>query len=192
MAHARFHHYHFSHRALPEAFFEDPDTLIRLLGLPLGSQWLSRLWQGSGEKIITPDKGPRLGPEGLATSACQVGDRRCVMLTMPKPEGVVEVYYALLIIDETPEGKEPRYFVLERTEQATNDAPAGFVCEWLADGSRRNHGVHIRAGERAFCDAVAELLRREAVRRESGVRRSEAYVQISFLGGRGPKTRKEP
>jgi hypothetical protein len=95
---------------------------------------------------------------------------------MPSPEGIVEAYFALLISDETLVGDEPRYFVLERTAEANDDHPLGVVCEWLRDGRRRNHHVRVRATEQDFSATVAELLRRDALRRESGVQHSAAIA----------------
>lgn len=186
-------HYWFAHRLLPQVVFHDP---ARFLAAIAGGHdvILHRLWEQA------PADGPPIPPVGLGAAVVPVAGRRCAVVAFPPPAGTVEAYFAG-VVEPAEAGTGPagewRYFVLEKSTPASRQAGAAVaaggadavLCEWLADGGRRNHGRHtagrfVTPTAEAFVTLVGEELARETERVAAG---ATAVAAPSWNPVRGEK-----
>lgn len=165
---ARAHHYQFAHVELRNMVFDDPVAYITLMCSSAGLAWLRQLWEDVGSQAVATEQGPKLSCHGLALSLHRINGTACPIVTMPKPEATVEVFFAAITAPQAEEDGY-RYFVLEKVENSTDERPMGVFCEWFADGRRRNHERLIAADKILFEQAIAAQLRIEGMRRKAGV-----------------------
>ena len=175
------HHYFFAHKALPQNFFREPDMILAALDAPSGSLWLAGAWNEIGRKMSAAGEGPSLPPTGLAATFCEIAGGRWPLITFPTPIAMVEVSFALMLREKTP-GSAYRYLVLEQLEESTPDQPIGVLCEWFADGSRRNYETVVASNKDAFLFAVSKQLEMEARRKAAGVATAAALPWNPNLG----------
>ena len=140
---AREQHYLFAHRLLRDRVFADPEGFERIMRQMHARDWLVRLWERAYEE--TAAVVPSLGADGLRVTWYLVADAGCIIITMPQAEVSPEAVAVAVLVTHG----EWRYFPFERVG---SDDRRAVLCEWRADGSRRNH--HLLAGESsAFPDA---------------------------------------
>lgn len=165
---ARPHHYLFAHRALPAVVFQRPDRFVDLMRSSEAEEILSGLWQQVGERVDAAERRSRLRPDGLTVSLHLFGGEAYPIITLPPAERTVEgIYVAVGASRDAPE--EYRYFILERSETSRPDQLIGVLCEWFADGSRRNYEWAMPGDLETFRRAIVEVFAREAAQRDAGL-----------------------
>ena len=144
---------------------------MRAMDSSLAGDILEVLWQEAHAQAEARGEGESVPAEGLSAKIEQVAGRRCVVIVMPKARAVPEAEFAAFVEDRREGELEYRYLVLERTfAQAERQQHVGVLCEWLPDGSRRNHGRTCRPVEKQFLETLAEQFSDEARRREMGAK----------------------
>jgi hypothetical protein len=171
---SRMQHYLFAHVELPRIFFSDAEAYIELLSNADGMDRLHRLWNHTAQEAASHGQEMPLPVDGLGVTQAKFGGQRAVVIEMPLTARRAEAHFAALLEGSVCDGLEPRYLVLERTDPHRAGEPRAVLCEWMADGSRSNHGRHITPGPDVFRTLVSDFLRRETERRAAGVRSSAA------------------
>lgn len=166
----RAQHYLFAHKLLPQHAFRDPQGFMRAMDSSLAGDILEVLWQEAHVQARARGEEQGLSAEGLKARVDQVAGRRCVLIAMPRAQAVPEAQFAAFIEDRHEGELEYRYLVLEKTFSQAGRRHLGVLCEWLPDGSRRNHGRTCQAGEKQFLETLAEQLGDESRRRALGAR----------------------
>lgn len=96
----------------------------------------------------------------LSMALYTLGCGPLALIRMPPPEGPTQAYYIgiVLLADSAP--ARVRYFTLELIDRDTPTANvAGVICEWIPDGTHRNHGALIRVdGGASFVHAIQRLV----------------------------------
>jgi hypothetical protein len=134
---SREQHYLFAHRLLRDRLFADPEGFATVMRQAHARDWLIRLWGRAYEE--TGADSPALDADGLDVTWHEGGDAGCAIVTMPPTRETPEAVAVAVLATQG----EWRYFPFERV--SADDCRA-VLCEWRADGSRRNH--ELRAGER--------------------------------------------
>ena len=158
LAPPRMRHYQFAHKALPQEFFQSSAAVLSRLEPPADSLWLAEKWNSIGRQA--GEESVPVSSEGLAVTHHEIAGGRWPVIAFPAPTATVEAFFAVMLREAAPDAKY-RYLILERTEDSTPDRPMGVLCEWFADGSRRNHETLVAGSKDAFLMAVAEQRQRE-------------------------------
>jgi hypothetical protein len=191
---------------VPAGVFDDPAFADALFGDD-GDEAVSRLWQSLASEVeadppgaagrwrMPPAEARRL-PTGLdvageAPRVASVGAHaagRYAVVRLGRPVSSPEAAFAAVLLgDDAP---EPRFFVWEFTRSRHGGSGDAILCEWLPDGSRRNHGrTGSVEGETAFVGALTRQLDGEAERVRAGApaiaaptrRPGEAVDPLDFM-----------
>jgi len=175
-------HYIFAHRALPSVIFSHSSQVLAILNGRDGDRFLADLWDEAGE-YYPPDQ--RRAPEGLHVEMRRAGDNGVIaVIWLPAPQDFGEAHLIAIIAKlatpeapshrgeaESAEGGAPRgmdglayvrCFLLEFGINVMTEQPCTYLCEWTRDGSHRNLGRGPAVEERAFVEAIFDVLEREA------------------------------
>jgi hypothetical protein len=160
----RIHHYRFAFIILPDVVFTDPPGFLDLLEPPHGVAYLEQLWERVGSELAEP---VALAEGSFAVDLAKLQDRRAAIVTFPPPVAPPEAYFAAVVEASPGTPDEWRYFVLE--DIVADGEPRGVLCEWFADGSRRNLSHEIVPSLAAFSAIVESELAREESRDQAGI-----------------------
>jgi WD40 repeat protein len=160
--------YVFQHIALRDAVFQNHPELMRHLAQP--NEFMPLLHFRSKASMICDQQGWRdLDPDSDGgedveeTLLGQIETHRfnqrgftLFVVTMPPPEFAGESYMVAIVHrDSEPHeymksSPSTRYFTLEKTRRS----PTPLLCEWYADGTRKNYGEGPHQSVEEFADAV--------------------------------------
>jgi hypothetical protein len=131
------HHYVFAHRALPQIFFRNTDSLfLRTQNGPADE--VRAFWEIIGRSLPEADRLPadQLTAE-YRPAADSSQDVRMVVVTLPPALIPPEALYAVLAI----RGRERFYLTYERSAPLLELKPVAVLCGWDATGNHLNHGL---------------------------------------------------
>lgn len=167
--------YTFQHLTLRDAVFQNHPELLRELELaePPSSWPLLHFWsraelqcEQAGFADDSGDDGSALTAESEWLDAVNIhpyarDGYTAHIVTMPTPESSTEAYFVAMVFKDDErheygsESPSSRYFTLEK---AYPPAAHPLICEWLRDGSRRNHGEGCVPMRNEFCNSVFDLV----------------------------------
>jgi hypothetical protein len=159
---ARHHHYLFGHVVVRQLFLSDPASFTEAFPIsPWGELRLRQMWERVGREMLKSTD-EVLSSEGLQIRGGLRNEHQFPVIVMPATAGMGEVAFAALLF--TPRNEESvRYLVLEHTNSLGKPEDWGVLCEWFADGSRKNHERHCRLDYGEFLSTLDELLDHEVV-----------------------------
>ncbi len=142
----RDHHYYFAHAYFRHLVFDKPEYVYSTLKNKKLKDQLINMWYQVTE-LIKPEKNKikKLLPVGLTHSFYQNNGKTILIVEMPKPEFMTEVYYIGVIFSD--DFKQIRYFTLEYSfnfayETNTFKKATAILCEWT-ETSHRNYAYEI-------------------------------------------------
>lgn len=150
----RAQHYLFAHRVIPQIFFDDADAFAVK---PVVLRQLHSLWDRIGE-----DEGEDYPSDEMAIYKQDIGDIEAIYIRMPETKMPPEAAFAALVPGNQDGSSESRYLVLELTDLSSEDGPIGVVCEWFADGSRKNHERCCNLDSDEFADVLTQIFQNES------------------------------
>jgi len=161
-ARPRDHHYTFAHTALPQVAFQDPLSVLSVLGSQDADAFLAELWSLVDRTLAEDGIETDLSAEDLHVHRAGVGGRPCAIVQMPEPIAVTEAHFVAIVslstFKEIQAGDghvEIRYFTLERGVSLERGEPRTVLCEWTSDGTHANFGDGPPAELDAFIEAIA-------------------------------------
>lgn len=159
----REHHYHFAHRMLPVALFNQPEHVWNKLRGEQARAFVETLWEATGAHLPPSDC---ISPAGLSLSFSDTlgGGYMAVVLRLPPARRVTEAH-AVCVVFKTGKRKlffrKPsvvRYFVLEMGFPNDDGSHHEYIAEYRADGTRIRMGDAADTSEDAILLAVAEAI----------------------------------
>lgn len=145
-------YYAFSHQALPEIFFSDPQKLISTLN-ESGAEFLYYLWHqvekyaGVAESQVE---------QQIQVEHQTIQGISLTLVTLPPPQNMTEAYYLALLV-KPGEQKYSRYLTLEHS-QIPPGKPCTVLGEWLAGGAHIHHGQGPEPEKDLFVESISQLL----------------------------------
>ncbi len=152
----RARHYYFAHEYLPELARHDAKTLVTRLRENSGNDYLTSLWETSGDDLIGADALPS---SGLQCFPIEIAETYFgVLVQFPAPERLLEAYFAAILLKaERPVPDGHRYFTLELGDNVSDGSLRPVLCEW-SDERHIHHNDGPEADRHEFCRRLGELL----------------------------------
>lgn len=150
----RQHHYIFANMVLNKFAFKNPDEFFSFHESGDSSGFLLNLWEETG-KMLESDA-HLLSSEGLEVAlAKDLEDFRLMIIKMPPPENITEVFYVALVRIKNESADKPglRYFTLEY-----HDAKNASLCEWTENETHINYGNEMKADLDGFVESVESVI----------------------------------
>lgn len=156
----RCHHYQFAHAALRSVAFAQPLKLMALLASPQATEAFATLLEQVAITCKDCGEAADFSAEDIRVHPRRAAGHPCAVVVMPEAKATAEAHYAapVLLMGDTPENVELRYFVLEYST-AYEPNPSTVLAEWRGDGTHVNHGPGPAPNVELFLEAVAAQLR---------------------------------
>ena len=156
----RCHHYTMAHRALRSVAFSQPLMFFGGLASPDAHKLLEELIVGVTQHCAGREARPDFTVDEITIHPMRAGGRICVVIEMPPPRAMTEVYFVAAVLMAEPTSIAPtdenlpvRYFTLEFSEGKRT-----VLCEWTSAGAHMNYGDGPTAEVPAFVAAVETML----------------------------------
>ncbi len=129
-------HYDFAHHIVKDEFFKNPNTFIELILTQKNT--IHNIWNNAQDyyKEQYDEVSDPIENENLSLHTYMSDDIVFVIIEMPTPKQMTEVYFIGMIIDEKEDNHDLQYITLEYGE----DESKAVLCGWTEDGIHLNYG----------------------------------------------------
>ncbi len=128
-------HYDFAHNIIKNEFFKDPNTFINLILTQKNT--IHNIWNNAQDYYMEQydEVSVPIESKNLSLYTCKSDDIIFIIIEMPTPKQMTEVYFIGMFIDKK-ENNNVQYITLEYGE----DESKAVLCGWTEDGIHLNYG----------------------------------------------------
>ncbi len=147
--------YAFTHQALPEVFFNDPQKFLTALN-EHGEVFPRYIWQQM-ERLAKIESNSKA--EEIIIEIVNLGEKTIYLITLPEPIYTTETYFIALVfnLEISIENIKYSFYTLEQVRNE-NGENTSMLCEWLDQDMHQNLTSGNKFSKEYFLEKVKEHL----------------------------------